>query len=94
MKLVYTLDAVEDLVRLREFVAEKDASAASGIGAELAERIEKLRDFPELGHRVLTAPENLDLRDFIFGNYIVRYIPRDDVIIVLRIWHTFDDRGE
>lgn len=94
MKLVYALAAIEDLVRLRELIAEKDPSAAARIGAELAERIEKLRDFPERGHPVLSAPDSLGLRDLVFGNCIVRYIPRDDVIIVLRIWGTFEDRGE
>jgi len=33
------------------------------------------------------------LRDAVFGNYVVRYVPRPDVLIILRIWHHYEDRG-
>ncbi len=46
MKLVYSAEAVQDLVRLREFIAEKDPTAAARVAAELVARIETLCLFP------------------------------------------------
>ena len=42
MRLVYSAEALADLVRLRAFIAEKDPSAATRIGLELVARIENL----------------------------------------------------
>lgn len=49
MKLIYSADAIEDLVRLREFIEMYNPAAASRIANELIERIEQLRVFPEMG---------------------------------------------
>ena len=92
MKLIYSKEAVEDLVRLRAFIAEKDPSAADRIANELIDRIDDLMAFPEIGHAVLQAPEPTAIRDMVFGNYVVRYVPRDEVVIILRIWHHFESR--
>ncbi|MGH8855201.1 MAG: type II toxin-antitoxin system RelE/ParE family toxin, partial [Telluria sp.] len=52
MRLVYSEEAVADLVRLRAFIAEKDPSAAARVAAELIARIENLRLFPTMGRAV------------------------------------------
>ena len=49
MRLIYTDVAVEDLKRLRAFIAEKNPAAARKIGEDLAKRIEGLRAFPKMG---------------------------------------------
>ena len=39
MKLIYSQDAVDDLVRLRGFIASNDPSAAARVAADLVARI-------------------------------------------------------
>lgn len=93
MRLVYSELAVRDLIRLRAFIAEKNPPAARRVSAELVARIGKLRNFPRLGREVSRAPDPSAMRDAVLGNYVVRYVPRPDALIVLRIWHHFEDRG-
>jgi plasmid stabilization system protein ParE len=87
MKLVYSQEAIGDLVRLRAFIAENDPSAAGRIAAELVARIENLCLFPRIGVEVERAPQPAELRDMVFGNYVVRYSVHGDSLAVLRIWH-------
>ncbi len=92
MKLVYSAEAVEDLKRLREFIAEKNPLAANKVAAELVSRIESLCAFPEMGRSVELSPTPDVIRDFVFGNYIVRYALHTHSVVVLRIWHHYEIR--
>ena len=92
MKLVYSVEAVADLVRLRAFIAENDPSAASRVAQELITRIESLCHFPYMGHGVEHSPQPDVLRDMIFGNYVVRYSTHAGALAVLRIWHHYESR--
>jgi plasmid stabilization system protein ParE len=49
MNLNFTPEAVGDLIRLREFIEEKNPIAAQRIANELLFGIEKLKVFPEIG---------------------------------------------
>lgn len=87
MKLVYTDDAIEDLQRLRAFIAVHNPAAANKIAAELIGKIKLLADFPELGTAVALAPIPESVRDMVLGQYVVRYSLHASAIIILRIWH-------
>lgn len=87
MKLVYTDEAIDDLKRLREFIALHNPDAASRMGSELAGKIELLPDFPKMGAPVEMAPVSGSVRDMVFEKYIVRYSVHVSAIIILRIWH-------
>jgi plasmid stabilization system protein ParE len=91
-RLVYTAAAVDDLIRLRAFIAENDPRAARRIGAELVRRITALRDAPLMGRAVAAAPDPQAIRDMVLGNYIVRYAVTARSIAVLRVWHHFERR--
>ena len=90
MKLVYTDEAIEDLKRLREFIAAHNPSAASRIAAELVSKIELLPDFPKMGTPVGMAPVPDSIRDMVFGKYVVRYSVHLSAIIILRVWHELE----
>ncbi|GGX73819.1 type II toxin-antitoxin system RelE/ParE family toxin [Saccharospirillum salsuginis] len=90
MKLVYTDEAIEDLQRLREFIADHNPTAAGRIAAELVGKIELLPDFPKMGTAVEMAPVPDSVRDMVFGNYVVRYSVHASVIIILRVWHELE----
>jgi plasmid stabilization system protein ParE len=92
VKLIYAVEAVQDLARLREFIAEKDPMAASRVAGELLERIENLRIFPQIGRSVELAPTYGVIRDFVFGSYIVRYALHTGAVVVLRVWHHYENR--
>ncbi len=92
MRLVYSEEAVADLDRLRTFIAEKDPPAAARVAAELIARIENLRLFPTMGRSVALAPDPNSIRDAIFGKYVIRYAAHAEVIVILRIWHHYEDR--
>lgn len=87
MRLVYTDEAIEDLMRLREFIADHNLSAARKIAAELVDKVELLPDFPEMGVPVEVAPIPGSIRDMVFGKYVVRYSVHESAIIILRVWH-------
>ena len=91
MKLVYTDVAINDLKRLREFVAEHNPTAAARIAAQLVERVERLPDFPKMGTPVESAPVPDFVRDMVFGKYIVRYSLHPSAIIILRVWHGLEN---
>jgi plasmid stabilization system protein ParE len=92
MKLAYSEEAVADLVRLRAFIAEKDPSAAARTASTLIARIENLRLFPTMGRAVELAPDPKAIRDAIFGKYVIRYTRHPEAIVILRIWHHYEDR--
>lgn len=94
MRLVYSENAVSDLVRLREFIAEKDPLAAARAATELISRIESLCLFPEMGRTVELAPPPKIIRDAVFGKYIIRYSAHTETVVVLRIWHHNEDRAK
>lgn len=92
MKLIYSEEAVEDLVRLRAFTAEKDPLAAARIATELIARLENLRLFPTSGRAVESAPNPKSIRDAIFGKYVIRYTTHTEAVVILRIWHHYENR--
>jgi len=92
MRLVYSVEAVADLVRLRAFITAHDPSAAARIAEELVTRISLVCRFPEMGKSVNLAPDPEIVRDAIFGKYVVRYTIHPSSIVVLRIWHQLEDR--
>ena len=87
MKLRFSPEAIDDLVRLREFIEEKNPAAAQRIAKDLLLGLEKLKVFPGIGLKVERAFEPQRIRDLFVGNYIVRYLVGDGEIVVLRIWH-------
>ena len=87
MKISFTPEAVVDLSRLRAFIESKNPIAAQRIANELLKGIEKLKTFPEIGLKVIRAPQPHLIRDLFVGNYTIRYLIGDNEIYVLRMWH-------
>ena len=87
MKIQYSPESVEDLIRLREFIETKNPHAAKRIANELTQGIEKLKVFPKMGITVRRSQEVVNIRDLFVSNYTVRYLIGEDTIFILRIWH-------
>lgn len=84
MRLEFSASAVRDLTRLREFVAVRNPDAARRVSKRLRQAIGKLVLYPNLG-RAVAELENV--REFVAGNYIIRYSHTEEVVYILRVWH-------
>ncbi len=87
MKIKYSLEAVEDLQRVVEFVEVKNPFAARRLAIDIQEGVEKLKLFPDIGLPVLNAPDPKQIRDLYVSNYTVRYLIAEENKFILRIWH-------
>lgn len=92
MRLQYTKEALADLVRLREFIENKNPDAAQRISAALVSGITQLTEFPRMGVETKEAPVPDVMRDIYILDYHVRYLALDETITILRIWHQKEDR--
>lgn len=95
MKLAFSREARGDVVRLRAFIAERDPTAAERAARRLIQGIERLVRHPPLGKRVDISPDQIapeEIRDWLVGDYVIRYLIANDQIIVLRLWHGKENR--
>ena len=92
MIITYTPEAINDLIRLREFIESKNPQAAQRIAKALIDGIKQLKDFPHLGAEVAEAPNPEIIRDLILGDYITRYLVKTNKVHILRIWHHKKER--
>lgn len=87
MRVSYTPESINDLFRLRKFIAEKNPYAAQRVAGELLEGIGKLAAFPKMGMPVEKAPDPERIRDLFVTSYTIRYLVIDEEIHILRVWH-------
>ncbi|WP_428353768.1 type II toxin-antitoxin system RelE/ParE family toxin [Methyloprofundus sp.] len=87
MKLSYSPESINDLIRLREFIEMKNPQAAKRIAKSLRKGINELKSFPYMGVKVEKAPKPDLVRDLIIGSYTARYLIRLKEITILRLWH-------
>ncbi len=87
MKFSYSPESINDLIRLREFIAIKNPQAAQRAANLIKKGIAQLKSFPYLGVKVEQAPNPDIIRDLIIGSYTARYLIRPEEISILRIWH-------
>ncbi|MGZ3306585.1 MAG: type II toxin-antitoxin system RelE/ParE family toxin [Asticcacaulis sp.] len=80
-----------DIARLYEFLYVVSPPAAARRIGELLDTIEKLPDFPRIGHEV-DGFQPQEVRSWIAGDYEIRYELAPDAVVILRIWHAREDR--
>lgn len=91
MKLQWTAKAQDDLARLYDFLAEKNAASAAKAMRALVSAPERLLSQPRIGE-TLEGFEPREVRRWLIGRYELRYEIRRKIVFVLRIWHTREDR--
>jgi len=87
MRVGYSPESIGDLIRLRDFIKDKNPVSAQRIANELLDGINKLKLFPKIGLPVLRASDPQSIRDLYIGNYTVRYLIGNNEIYILRMWH-------
>jgi len=90
VKLFFSASAVHDLKRLREFIARHNPDAAQRTARRLKGAVESLVHAPQKGRPVPDLPG--EIRELVFGKYIIRYETRKDSLYVLRVWHGREER--
>lgn len=84
MKPSFSELAVDDLARLRTFLAESQGDPRR-VSKQLIGSIRKLLFAPQIGQLIPELPG--EIREMVFGRYIVRYAVINDHVVVLRVWH-------
>ena len=91
-KLIWTLHARNDILRLREFIEPHYPEAARRASENLKNAASIILENPHIGkpiegreHRELMIP---------FGKrgYVMRYRVAGEEIIILRVWHGLEER--
>ncbi len=91
MKLKWTSKALSDLARLYDFLAPVNKSAAVNIVQSLTTAPTTLLVNPRIGEK-LEEFEPREVRRILVGHYEVRYEIQEDIIYILRLWHTRENR--
>ena len=93
-EVIWLPGAVKDLVRLRKFIQDKNPSAAQRAASKIKEGAVILTTNPDSGRPVdgLSSFREI-LIPFGAGNYVLRYREDNFTIVVVRVWHSKEERG-
>ena len=91
MEVKWTSKALSDLSRLFEFLAPINRSAAAETVQSLTTAPIRIIDQPRIGER-LDEFDTREVRRLLVGHYEMRYELNNNVLYVLRIWHTRERR--
>lgn len=91
MDIKWTSKALSDLHRLFEFLAPVNRQAAAKTVQTLVAAPARILDQPRIGER-LDEFETREVRRLLVGHYELRYEINNDILYVLRIWHTRERR--
>ncbi len=91
LQLSFTARALDDLIRLRAFIARDNPQAARRVSQVLRASIHHLVDHPQMGV-ALNAPAGV--RRWVAGPYVMHYMIDGLILRVLRIWHGREERVE
>ena len=92
MKIQWTSRASSDLARLHEHPRPVAPKAATRVVQQLSRAPDRLLDVPRIGEK-LEAYEPREVRRIIIGDYELRYEIADAAIVILRLWHSRENRG-
>jgi plasmid stabilization system protein ParE len=91
VRVEWTGKARDDLARLFDFLAAVNPAAAGRVVQSLTTAAGDLVKQPRIGEG-LEQYQPRDVRRVIVGHYEMRYELTRDVLYVLRLWHTREDR--
>lgn len=87
-QVIWTAQAIEDIERIAEYIAQESEQYASLLVSKLYARVQPLQQFPLMGRMV---PEKGDptVRELIEGNYRIIYeVLSDDLILIETVRHS------
>jgi plasmid stabilization system protein ParE len=84
--------ASADTDRLESWLLEHGASYANELGVRLEAAIGSLVDYPERASRSRNGRYRELYVEFHSNQYVVQYQVRADIVVILRIFHSLEDR--
>lgn len=84
--IIWSPEAVEDLTRIREYVARDSDSYAAALMDRILGAIEQLAEFPRMGRRVPEIDDEA-IRQLLVGPYRVLYRVRQESIHLAAVVH-------
>ena len=92
-KIIWSLQAREDLRDIVSFIAADNPAAAQSFGLRLMSKVDVLANFPQLG-RVVSEEHDEAIRELILRPYRIVYqvLADQQTVAIVRIWH--GARGE
>ena len=93
--IVFSPAALSDIERVREFLDINNPEAAKRALRVIFAALEKLQEFPNLGHPTLDDAIRQIIVRFGAAGYVIRYtnLPEAGDILVLRLWHGREARS-
>ena len=95
-KIEWLPEATKDVARLREFIKKENPRAASNAGLRILGAVDLLTKNPEAG---MPSPDEdcEEFRDlyapFGKGGYTIRYRIKQQIIVIVRVWHSREERS-
>jgi plasmid stabilization system protein ParE len=87
----WSTSARRDLIRVYAFLKDVNPRAAKQIVSNLNLAAKNLCMHPNMGHR-LEDYSSQNIRALIAGDYEIRYEVLGEIIYIIRVWHTREDR--
>lgn len=91
MPVKWTSKALADLVRLHEFLVSINPKAAAQVIQSLTKTAARLMENPRVGIQ-LQEFNPREVQRIIVAKYEMRYEISQEVLYILRIWHTREQR--
>ncbi len=85
-RIVWTLQAVEDVEAIRTYIARDSPHYAALMVERIVDSVERLKEFPRSG-RVVPEVEREVYREVILGTYRIVYRLEDDRAEILTVVH-------
>ncbi|MGD0961670.1 MAG: type II toxin-antitoxin system RelE/ParE family toxin [Methylomonas sp.] len=94
-KVIWLPEALDDIRRLRRFLEDQSPTAAARAGHVPLAGAKRLASFPEIGQPMDDGTYRRELfLPFGAGGYILRYIIDGRAVVIVRAWHTKENRDE
>jgi len=85
--IVWTREAVRWLEEIHDYIAAERPTAAHGVVAGIYNKVQLLRDHPQLGQRYEPIIDR-EVRVILYGHYRIAYLVRsEDRIEILGVFH-------
>ncbi len=83
----WTAEAEKWLRDIHDYIAQDNPIAATKVVSGIYEKVQILRNFPEIGYKYRTEPEG-GIRILLYGHYRIAYLIRGkESIDILGIFH-------
>jgi plasmid stabilization system protein ParE len=92
--VIWLPEALEDVVRLYDFLAERNPEAARRAAVAIKAQARHLEQSPDSGLPMNDGERRQVFLAFGAGAYVLRYRRnREDDVVIVRVWHSRETRG-